>query len=480
MMSPVWYRFQSCFGAVPAASIDGGIHGVGALTWMKKTPRTMDNYINRKPKPGSTGERSVEHQMVLDDNCNVVGVKTPPVSGSYTPTKLATERSARKLSLAAHLQRLGKQIDEAVAYAEPKLNLHKELKLMLAKAQKMFGSCLSALDEVEQLPRENTVGRETQTSPSLVPKRTTAAADNKPAPLSTPKGRAGKRSNAAADPESADGSAADWQQVRRRKKKKRKKVAPPQEEAPDPKSRARAPKHPRADAVVIKAKDPKSYAAILQRLRRTPELQDPVGNNVNKIRRTATGALLLKLNRASGDSGQLGQKLNEVLGELATATTLRSLTSIEIKDLDEVTTKEEICEALNARLACAPLLTVEAVKTLHKSFAGTQTAVISMSDRLAAEAVSLGRIRIGWVNCRVHEKTEALRCYRCWGLGHIAARCKGTDRTKCCLRCGQEGHMAKACKRDPSCALCQGDLARSHGTMSSECPLNKKHLRGPR
>uniref|UniRef100_A0ABD2VWL5 CCHC-type domain-containing protein n=1 Tax=Trichogramma kaykai TaxID=54128 RepID=A0ABD2VWL5_9HYME len=95
----------------------------------------------------------------------------------------------------------------------------------------------------------------------------------------------------------------------------------------------------------------------------------------------------------------------------------------------------------------APHLNEEIVKTLRKAYAGTQTAVTALPDDLAARALKLGHIRIGWVNCRIRGRGEAARCYRCWSPGHMAARCRGPDRTELCHRCGQKGHQLEL----PSC-----------------------------
>ncbi|CAB0030811.1 unnamed protein product [Trichogramma brassicae] len=100
---------------------------------------------------------------------------------------------------------------------------------------------------------------------------------------------------------------------------------------------------------------------------------------------------------------------------------------IEIRDLDECTTKDEIAEALSTSLS-AQHINKETVKTLRKAYAGTQVAVAALPDDLAAKALKLGHIRIGWVNCRIRGREDTLRCYRCWSPGHVSARCKGPDR----------------------------------------------------
>ncbi|CAB0030690.1 unnamed protein product [Trichogramma brassicae] len=121
---------------------------------------------------------------------------------------------------------------------------------------------------------------------------------------------------------------------------------------------------------------------------------------------------------------------------------------IEIRDLDECATKEEIAEALSTSLG-APSLNKEVVRTLRKAYAGTQAAVAALPDDLAAKALKLGHIQIGWVNCRIRGREDAPSCYRCWSPGHVSARCKGPDRSAHCFRCGQEGHQIKDCKNNP-------------------------------
>ncbi|CAB0028343.1 unnamed protein product [Trichogramma brassicae] len=212
--------------------------------------------------------------------------------------------------------------------------------------------------------------------------------------------------------------------------------------APDPKAKVKPAGRPRTGVVVVKAKDPKSYAEILKLLRSEPTLQDSV-SSVNKVRRSAGGELL-QLDRACTSPDELGRKLDSAIGELGSATSRTPMTAIEIKDLDGATE-----------------LGLEAVRSLRKAFAGTQTAVVTLPDQLAAKAIKLGRIRVGWVNCRIREKNEVRRCYRCWEPGHMAARCRGPDRKSCCRRCGQEGHMAKICQNVPSCLLCRDSPTRN-------------------
>ncbi|CAB0030684.1 unnamed protein product [Trichogramma brassicae] len=166
-----------------------------------------------------------------------------------------------------------------------------------------------------------------------------------------------------------------------------------------------------------------------------PALQQTVGSSVNNIRRSAAGALVLQLKKGVEKAHALSEELGKVLGKAATASALLDTFTIEIKDLDECATKEEVTTARYALLGVL-VSKRDPVKSLRTAYAGTRVAVVALPDDLAATALKLGHVRIGWMNCRIRAREEAARCYRCWSPGHMAARCKGPDRTVLCYRCG--------------------------------------------
>ena len=59
------------------------------------------------------------------------------------------------------------------------------------------------------------------------------------------------------------------------------------------------------------------------------------------------------------------------------------------------------------------------------------------------------RVSLSKTPLRVRRKTEAKRCYRCLGFGHMAAECRGPNRSKSCWRCGEKGHVAGSCTAKP-------------------------------
>ncbi|CAB0030801.1 unnamed protein product [Trichogramma brassicae] len=108
--------------------------------------------------------------------------------------------------------------------------------------------------------------------------------------------------------------------------------------------------HHRPDAIIIRANDASSYAEILKKLKGDPAFQQSVGRSVNNIRRSATGALVLPLEKGVDNAPALGEELGKVLGSTATASAMLHTSTIEIKDLDECATKEEVTAALDALL----------------------------------------------------------------------------------------------------------------------------------
>ncbi|CAB0028290.1 unnamed protein product [Trichogramma brassicae] len=108
--------------------------------------------------------------------------------------------------------------------------------------------------------------------------------------------------------------------------------------------------HHRPDAIIIKANDASTYAEILKKLKIEPALQQTVSSSVNNIRRSAAGALVLQLKKGVENASALGEELGKVLGTAATASALLHTSMIEIKDLDECVTKEEVTMALDALL----------------------------------------------------------------------------------------------------------------------------------
>nr|AAM50567.1 AT22983p [Drosophila melanogaster] len=151
--------------------------------------------------------------------------------------------------------------------------------------------------------------------------------------------------------------------------------------------------------------------------------------------------------------------MGAVLGDRASLRALTQSKVFLIRDLDELTTEDELKSALEAQ-AEIPAAVV-AIKSLRKTQYGGKTAVIAVPANLADPLIKRGRV--GWSQCLIKELEPRQRCFRCLEEGHIAAHCRSTvDRSQCCFRCGTAGHKAE-CPKEAKCFLCasRGNQATS-------------------
>ena len=73
---------------------------------------------------------------------------------------------------------------------------------------------------------------------------------------------------------------------------------------------------------------------------------------------------------------------------------------------------------------------------LFTRFGGVKTAVIRLAEADTAHLLQLGKLRIGWVMCRIREHVEVARCFRWLGYGDGSRGCSNPDRKNACSRCG--------------------------------------------
>lgn len=374
------------------------------------------------------------------------------------------------------LDRLGAKIDELMDFVRDKHNVHKQIKDLTRSIRVIYRTVCVADDNLQQCQRPDQEGKTTQTTPSLrgtkeqgsareVPITPQQQKDKRTQPQKQQPTRAAKKQEDKTTDRTRT-KESEWHKVARKKEKKNKI---PWERKP--------PSRDRPNSIVIRAKDGVSYADILKDIKSDPELVD-LKKEVTKIRRNAGGALILELDSKSTKAQELALKVEGKVKEKASAMTRSQQITLEIKDIDEVTTEEEVLETLYEHIIDGSSGSIT-VRSLRTAYGGTQTAVVSAPINSAANLIREGRVRIGWVNCRVRRKIEIRRCYRCWQIGHTAAKCGGTDRSKVCRRCGGTEHEAKTCNRDPCCLLCQeaGKSQTRHASYSYACPITQEYIK---
>jgi hypothetical protein len=267
----------------------------------------------------------------------------------------------------------------------------------------------------------------------------------------------------------------DWQQVKGRKTPKARETVKPKE------SRETRLKRPRADALVIGLdKDkPEMYAEVLKKIKNDQSLKE-MGDNVMGVRKTRNGDLLIEL---KADPKVSSTKYRETIGKaivdvgipLTNVKALSQVTLLECRNLDDVTSEEELRDAIKKEF----LLTADQFNgpiRLRKSYNSTQIATFKATDEEAKLMITRGKVKVGWSVCVLRIPKEPIRCHKCLGFGHMKGSCKGEDRSKACWKCGTDGHKSKDCRNNPRCLLCPAEGDRNHATGSFKCKAYKEAL----
>ncbi|KAG7191193.1 hypothetical protein KM043_013987 [Ampulex compressa] len=172
--------------------------------------------------------------------------------------------------------------------------------------------------------------------------------------------------------------------------------------------------------------------------------------------------------------GPLGKEMEEVLKEEADIMCRTQELDLQIKDIEETTSKEKLRTALQKVIDDDGVVKPESIRSLRVAYGETQTACVRLPVEIAHNAIGdRGKIRIGLVNCRIREVNRPLKCYRCWHSGHIGKKCTSeVDRSKLCMMYGGSGHKFVECNKEAHCVLCATSKQAKpckHVTGSARC-----------
>lgn len=191
----------------------------------------------------------------------------------------------------------------------------------------------------------------------------------------------------------------------------------------------------KADALIVGVTDPSSYADVLRKVKSEPTLKE-LGENVARIRRTKNGELLFEMKRDPSVKSSLFKDLvKKTLGEAATVRALSQEVVVECRNLDEITTEEELREALKTQLELDDAADAAKIR-LRKAYGGSQIAEIKLLAEAANKLLKAGKVKVGWTVCSLRAVERLERCFKCMGFGHQAKHCQGEDRSKMCRKCG--------------------------------------------
>ncbi|XP_046424448.1 uncharacterized protein LOC124181695 [Neodiprion fabricii] len=303
-----------------------------------------------------------------------------------------TTRNVQEVSERESLKDLITLIEGMKAFTVAHKNTHVAHREDVAKAAIIIRRVKRAWNRMEEecagtrVPRE-TGDKATQTgAQQLQQKQQEAATTNKRKEISPSTGAAEKRPRPVKQGEKPYQEG--WSEVVKRGRRTAAATTPAAPVAPT-KNTAAAP---------AKTDGGKNYADVLKKVRGQVD-PDKVGASITAVRRTRGGDVLLEL-KGSGGAQALKEAVAMALGDRAKVTTLEPAMTIDVRDLDEITTAEETRAALSSALK-APL---EGEIRLRSGVRGTQTALMRIPERTARKLLAIGKVKIGWTACRIRER----------------------------------------------------------------------------
>jgi hypothetical protein len=264
---------------------------------------------------------------------------------------------------------------------------------------------------------------------------------------------------------------AEWQTVSSRRKERnaseRGNVVR-KEPGPVASDRPKLPKK-RSDVVLIHPSAERTYAQILGTLKEKMKPEES-GAVVKSIRKTQNGAVLLELGKETNDKEAFRRSIQAAIGNAGQVRSPVSTTTIEIWDLDCLTTKEDVQQALVQETGKNVDFKVHVFEPNSRE---QKMALAIANAEIATLLLKKGRIR---------QRLTVTRCHRCLGYGHIKANCNGKDRSRACWKSGKDGHKANGCPSRPDtqgCFLCSERPEikdKAHFPGSGSCSVFKAAL----
>ena len=198
-----------------------------------------------------------------------------------------------------------------------------------------------------------------------------------------------------------------------------------------------------------------TYTGILGIIKGAPDLK-VLQERVTGIRRTKAGALLLEMDKPCFVTQELPTLVSSTLAGSATVQT------VDIKDLDETTTTEEVVQAITSVVGLG-IVTTENIR-LRASYSGIQAASVLLPIGATRTLIKARKLRIGWANFRVRLRETVTRYFKCHEIGHLARNRKSAvDRSALCFRCRTEGHKAVNCQTVNKQVPMEVDVTNSDG-----------------
>ncbi|XP_043472984.1 uncharacterized protein LOC122505438 [Leptopilina heterotoma] len=228
--------------------------------------------------------------------------------------------------------------------------------------------------------------------------------------------------------------------------------------------------------VVVKVAEGATFAEVLAKVRKEADLEASQTRVVGALP-TKKGDLLIKIG-GSSNKKLFTEEVTKVIGDLGKVQMADRRTTLEIRDMDALTEKDDVLCALE-KISTVPAGS-RRVTVLGPNKRGVKLAVVVTNQEDADKLEKIGHIKIGFVSCKIRSRTMVTRCHNCLDYGHLGRDCQGVDRSAACFKCGEAGHKAADCKKSPCCFLCQAKFGEKeyiqHVAGSGGCKVFRTAL----
>lgn len=220
------------------------------------------------------------------------------------------------------------------------------------------------------------------------------------------------------------------------------------------------------EKIIVKAQG-QTYADLLKSVKKGVDITK-AGVTVKTIKKTRGGDLLFEIPGKENAARFCEQIKNNTKDKEVIVSPSGEI--IHITDIDAEIGEEILLEEIQKNKEGLQVEDIE-IMSLRTGRDGNQAAIVRLQKRAAEHFLEKGRIKIGWVLCRVSRRVKITRCFRCLQYGHRSNDCDGTDRKGVCYKCGKQGHLAKECSQGPYCITCEKG---GHWTGQMSCPHFRK------
>ncbi|KAL1489505.1 hypothetical protein ABEB36_014389 [Hypothenemus hampei] len=214
----------------------------------------------------------------------------------------------------------------------------------------------------------------------------------------------------------------------------------------------------------------KSYSEILKDLKEKVDISK-IGVSIQSVRSTVKGEVLLTVRKGTAETSSLGKAIKELGSDMKVRTNtnniLLHLTNIDGSFADEELAKV-IMEETNSNRDMIGIIHMGMIKN------GNKYAILEVPHDISRKLLDKGHIQTGWTRCKIRERINVPKCFRCLEHGHTSGQCRGQDRTGLCINCCKEGHKASTCTNSKFCGVCGRE---GHRIGSTACPRYGEHLR---